>query len=178
MNAVRRSLKPPGRPEAVRGRTSALLALACIGLAAGILVYLTDRVAFSAALMPAVGFLSGRHLFGTVGQWLPSFVHPFAFSLLSAAALPARCVFRYGACLAWCLVNVGFEVGQHPQLKQLWFESLHGPFGQAPLVRFVANYCLKGTFDASDLVAAILGALGAGMVLSLLDHDPETRHER
>ena len=34
-------------------------------------------------LLPVWPRLGGGALFGPLGQWLPSFVHPFAFSLLT-----------------------------------------------------------------------------------------------
>ena len=98
----------PG-PES-RNRDALLAALACLALAMGVLVYLADREPSHAALIPSVQVLAASHLFGTLGQWLPSFVHPFAFSLLAAAALPPRMARRYGACAAWCAVNVLFEI--------------------------------------------------------------------
>ncbi len=168
------------RPQVVRarhrwGRTASLAAIGCFGLAIGVLVYLTDRAASRAVLMPTIGSHAGMHLFGVVGLWLPSFVHPFAFSLFTAAALPSRRMPRYGACVAWCAVNVAFEIGQHPQVRQHLAAFLEAALGRTPIVRSLANYFLRGTFDLGDIAAALLAAFAAAVVLGLLDRGVEAR---
>ena len=100
----------------VWGRPAALAAIGCVVFALGLLVYLMDRDASKAALIPSVAWLAGSNVFGALGGWLPSFAHTFAFSLFTAAVLPECGVPRYGACVAWFAVNVAFELGQHPQL--------------------------------------------------------------
>ena len=155
-----------------RARTAVPLALAVVALAAGLLVYLGDRVAGRAALIPAVGALAGHTGFGAIGQWLPSFVHPFGFGLLTAALLRDHRA-RLGACAAWCVVNIAFEVAQHTSLKQAWADVLQGPHGQMPGLRSVAAYGLRGTFDVGDLLAIVLGTLAAASVLILLDRNRE-----
>lgn len=155
------------------GRTVALFALAALALATGLLVYLGDRLPGRAALIPAVDMLTGGGWFGAIGAWLPSFVHPFAFGLLTAAVLRDRRRFALGACATWGAVNMAFEVAQHARLKQAWVEVLHGPLAQVPGLRAVANYGLRGTFDVGDLLAVVLGTLAAVAVLILLDHNRE-----
>jgi len=145
-----------------------LAATASFALAVGFLVYLADRVAMPAALIPAFALLHTGTLFGVVGQWLPSFVHTFAFSLFTAAALPLAASPAYGACAAWWAVNVAFEVGQHPQVAARIADALVGTFGTHALTRPLSNYFLHGTFDTGDLVAATLGALAAALVLRLV----------
>jgi hypothetical protein len=140
----------------------------------GVLVYLTDRSAASATMIPSVEALAGWHLFGAVGHWLPSFAHPFAFSLLTAAALAARCTWRYGACVAWCVVNLAFEVGQHPRFSAALAHWLQRSRGPTSLTRPLVSYVLRGTFDRGDIAAAVLGALAAAVVLWLVRPRQET----
>ena len=78
-----------------------------------------------------------------------------AFGLLTAAALPTRSTLRYGGCATWGLVNVAFELGQHPAASAWWAESLQGGGVSARL----AAYFVRGTFDPGDIVAAGVGAL-------------------
>jgi hypothetical protein len=153
-----------------------LVAPGCLALAVGLLVYLTDRDASRAVLIPSVGALAASNVFGMFGQWLPSFVHTFAFSLFTAAALPSRLAARYGACAAWCAVNVAFEAGQHPQVGARLAEALQRGFGRTALTRPLANYFLRGTFDGNDIVAAVLGAVAAAAVLRLVQGLPENDH--
>lgn len=157
-------------------RSASLVAVASGALLLGVLVYLIDRSGSSAAMIPRVDALAGRHVFGAIGQWLPSFVHPLAFSLLTAAAQPARAAPRYGVCIAWGAVNVGFEVGQHAAIREHLAGALYDVLGRTPPVRWLASYFLHGTFDVGDMLAACLGALAAAAVLYLVRPRPEQTH--
>jgi len=145
-----------------------LVALGCAALALGWLVYLTDREASHALLVPTVAALAGGHWFGALGGSLPSFAHALAFSLLTAAALPPRSAWRYGACAAWFAVNVAFEVGQHAHVSARLADVLPASF--------VTNYFVGGTFDGGDIVAALLGALAAAIVLRSMPAISENQH--
>lgn len=155
---------------------ASLAAIGLVAFAVGLLVYLTDRDASKATLIPAVALLAGSNLFGALGGWLPSFVHTFAFSLFTAAALPQHSAPRYGTCVAWFAVNVAFETGQHPLISVRLAEVLQGAFGGMPLTRPLANYFAHGTFDPGDIVAALLGALAAAAVLRLMHCGRKANH--
>lgn len=127
-----------------------LVAVACSALATGLIVYVADRASTPPALIAPFVLGSVGPLFGSIGQWLPSFVHPFGFSLLTAATRPRDAAPAYDACLAWWAVNVIFETGQHPQF-----------------------HLLRGTFDVGDLLAATLGALAAAAVIRLVRRQEE-----
>ena len=168
----------------VWGRSAVLIALGGLALAGGVLVYLTDRAASRALWIPGIHLplngslsrsLSGP-LFGPVGQWLPSFVHPFAFSLFTAAALPPGFVSARRACVAWCVVNIVFELGQLRPVGVFLAEAMRGPLGRTPAVTQLANYFLRGTFDPGDIVAAVLGALAAAVVLSRFQQPATESH--
>ena len=92
-----------GHPGAARmakllARPTSLAALGGLLLALGILVYLADRQPGHALLLPAWPRLADGAWFGSAGAWLPSFVHPLAFSLLTVAALGPSRRLRLGAC--------------------------------------------------------------------------------
>ena len=151
-------------------RPSALAALGALLLGIGLLVYLLDRPPGHALLLPAWPRGSGGAWFGSVGAWLPSFVHPFAFSLLTAAALGPSPRPRYGVCVAWGLVNTAFEIGQWPPSAGGLAAVLHGSVLPAPLGRALADYFLHGRFDVLDLAAVALGSVAAAALLHFL-HD-------
>ena len=154
----------------------ALLALiGGIGLAVGLLVYMTDRDPAHAMLFPAAAALGSGPIFGILGPCLPSFVHPFAFSLLSAALRAPRSGPGYGACAAWWAVNAAFEVGQVPRVAALIADGLHCAGIDGPLTRPLTNYLLRGGFDVGDLIAVTLGALAAAAVLRVV-HRREVCH--
>lgn len=143
--------------------------------AVGLLVYMTDRDAASAMLFPTIAALDVGPVFGSVGPWLPSFVHPFAFSLFTAAAMLPRASPAYGACGAWWAVNVVFEVAQHAQFSGYIAASLQLIIGPTWLTQALSNYFLLGTFDVGDIAAATAAALAAAAVLYLI-HLLEARH--
>lgn len=152
------------------GATSVLIAFAALALTAGVLVYAVDR--HGPQVLPLAGVAASftTPVFGVLGHWLPSFVHPFAFSLLSAAARPSTArtsAMRpaYGACFAWWLVNVAFEAGQHPALRTTLAQLIDQLLGDSAPARWLANYFMLGTFDVFDIVAATAGAGAAAAVL-------------
>jgi hypothetical protein len=147
-----------------------------LALSIGFVLYFTDRDPSRAALIPTIAAFARHNVFGVLGQWLPSFVHPFAFSLFTAAALGPSAASRYGACAVWCAVNVGFEVGQHEAFKSQWAEALRSGGGDWVVTRSVLNFLLHGTFDGGDVFAAILGALAAASLLHLVDRRREIHH--
>ncbi len=158
------------------GRGTVLIALGGLALAIGGLVYLTDRAASRALLIPGIHLLLREPLFGAVGQWLPSFVHTFAFSLFTAAALPPGFVSARRACVGWCVLNLAFELGQLRPVAEFLAGAMRDQLGSTPPVRLLANYFLRGTFDLGDIVAAVLGALAAAAVLSRLQAAKESHH--
>jgi hypothetical protein len=167
------------RPMARRGARLRPLLLAVIGgaaLAIGILVYLADRVAGHAAWVPHLAVFDGFHLFGMLGLWLPSLAHPLAFSLFTAAMLQPGTLARWGVCTFWGLVNVGFEVAQISAFKPYLTEPLQGRPGEWAVTRALLNYCIHGTFDPFDVLAALLGALAAGVILFVVDPLPGAPH--
>lgn len=151
---------------ALRGRTAWRVGAGA--LAAGALVYLVDRAAGSASLLPAGAWSGTAWHFGAIGAWLPSFVHPFAFSLFFAALTPTGAARAYRACAAWWAVNAAFELGQLAPAAAAIAATLHAAFGDAAPARVLANYFLRGTFDRADLLAATSGALAAAGVIHLL----------
>jgi hypothetical protein len=152
-----------------------LTAIGVAALAMGLVVYATDRAATGGAPFPAFAIAGGLVVFGLLGQWLPSFVHPFAFSLFTAAARSPAAAPAYGACAAWWAVDVAFEVGQHPHISTALAKSLQHVLGPTVPVRWLSNYFVRGTFDIGDLVAATAGALAAAGVIYLV-HRVEARY--
>jgi len=153
------------------GRAITICVIAGLGLSIGALVYLTDRAAYSHSLLPRFASLQRRHLFGVVGPWLPSFLHTFSFSLLTAAARSPAKSPAYGACAAWCTVNLVFELGQHPKVSQRLADLVLRTFGDTAPSRWTSNFFIRGTFDVNDIAAAVAGGLAAAGLLHLV-HSP------
>jgi hypothetical protein len=143
------------------------LLMALLALLLGALVYVSERAATSAQWLPAWAAwpaLQG-HWFGVLGQWLPSFVHVFAFSVLTALLLPRRAHVGDGACVFWLGVNLLFELGQWRPVA-LWLVMHLQPAPEAGRWRqALAAYFSNGTFDAGDVLAAVLGGVLAALLL-------------
>lgn len=169
-----------GHPGAARmakllARPTWLAALGGLLLALGILVYLADRQPGHALLLPAWPRLADGAWFGSAGAWLPSFVHPLAFSLLTVAALGPSRRLRLGVCAAWGTVDAAFELGQLPKVAAWVDEALNASGLPKALSRPVVDYFLHGRFDAADLAALALGSLAAAAILHFL-HDADDNH--
>ena len=137
---------------------------ALLALGVGLLLYCADRPPGSVLLVPAglTLFDGTGHLFGPVGGCTPSFLHTLAFALLMVVCLGTKSRSAILAvCLGWFLINAAFEVGQHPQVREVLVERLAAGLGPDWLVVSLRGYFLSGTYDAWDILAALLGAAAA-----------------
>jgi hypothetical protein len=148
---------------------AALLSLAVtagVALGIGTAVYLLDRPAGSAWLIPAAwqSATPGRW-FGPFGPWLPSLAHAFAFSVLTALALPRRPGYAAAACVAWAVVDTLAEIGQHPAFAGALAAALAAAFDGAAAAVRLGRYFTMGSFDAADLAAGWTGSALAFVAL-------------
>lgn len=138
----------------------ALLATSVFTL--GVLVYMLDRPAGSAAALPhGLSFGRGPSFFGALGGNLPSFAHGFAFTLLTCLVLPPRQAPMAAACAFWAIADAGFEVLQLPALAQPLAAALRSADAPWPGLEILAAYFANGRFDPLDLLASTLGAFVA-----------------
>jgi hypothetical protein len=147
-----------------------LAAMALLLLGAGAAVYLLDRTPGTAMLLPAAwqraaAGLAGGAWFGRIGDWLPSFVHAFSFSIFTALLLQRSFGAEAGACAGWALVDTLAEIGQHPAISPVIAAWLEQTFGTCALSSAVARYFVRGGFDLADVWA---GLAGAGLALVAL----------
>lgn len=144
------------------------VALAGTALVVGSLVYMLDRPPDSAAFFSAIS-LSQRvpGVFGSVGDSLPTFVHAFSFSILTALCLgPGKRAF-FSACATWFAIDCAFEIGQHPQIAGHLVPFIPHWFERLPLLEHADSYFVGGTFDPWDLVSIAAGATAAYFVSAL-----------
>lgn len=147
-----------------------LATCASAALTVGFFVYSVDRGRFLGTWTPDASVAVSGSLFGMLGYWLPSFIHPFAFSLLTAAAEPSGLRPAYRACVAWWAVNVAFEIGQYPLVSASLAHFLHRSLGTGTIQQTLSDYFTQGTFDVGDLLAATAGAAAAAGVLWLANY--------
>jgi hypothetical protein len=142
-------------------------------LAAGFLLYLGNRPS-DTYFVSALGLDNSPHSWNqpflrTVGGFLPSFLHVFAFSLLLGGLLGCRKTGCLIICCGWFFTNVLFELGQRyassvSKIVPEWFEGLF-------ILENAKSFFLRGTFDPFDILASLVGAVAAYAVLVITMKD-------
>jgi len=102
-------------------------------------------------------------LFFTLGQSLPTFIHVFAFSLLTAGLIANRKKEYWGICLFWFGVNVLFELGQ--KFHSNFIQFIPDWFSDIVFLENTKSYFLQGRFDYLDIFSIALGAFVAYVFL-------------
>ncbi|MCW9013687.1 MAG: hypothetical protein OQL06_07875 [Gammaproteobacteria bacterium] len=87
---------------------------------------------------------------------IPSFLHIYAFILLSTAVISANIITLRLICIFWLVVELLFEIGQQPSMTDSIIDILPDWFNHA-----IANYFIYGHFDMLDVSALILGVIAA-----------------
>ncbi|MBW2607813.1 MAG: hypothetical protein JRD05_09285 [Deltaproteobacteria bacterium] len=137
-------------------------------LLVGTMVYLIDRppghtyFVFKNAVDISL-FKNLPNLFGVIGNTLPSFVHVFAFILITAGLIFCQKRWFLIICLCWFMVDRSFELGQ--KFNSLASKLIPGWFAGIPFLDNTKNYFLYGTFDCFDLLAIGIGTIMAYFVL-------------
>lgn len=90
---------------------------------------------------------------------MPTAIHVFSFSILTAMSLPFTKGNIISACILWLVVNTGFEaiqiINSCPSIIQA--DNL--------LSNLLCAYITNGIFDWLDIASAILGAISAYILL-------------
>ena len=104
-------------------------------------------------------------LFGSLGNYLPAFVHIVSFIMLTAGIMHSGRKGNFVICLFWLLLAGSCELGQKfpeaaTQLIPQWFDNIF-------LLENTWNYFTHGTYCSIDLLATFLGALSGYWILTL-----------
>lgn len=95
----------------------------------------------------------------------PTFIHTFAFSLISAAFFPSGKKGVLFICLSWVVINATFECMQgYPAFMA---DVIPVEFEGAPFLAQARHFFTSGIFDLQDILAALLGGLCAFGLLFL-----------
>ena len=144
----------------------------------GVAVYLFSRPAWQFTLLPEFLFIQWipTNNFSHYGDSLPSFLHVFGFSVLSAGIIAINKKAYFIICSLWAFINIIFEILQSDfflTLNELiFFNSL---FSDSVLL-WLHNYSLNTVFDYFDLLAILLGAMGAYWVLIQTQREIKNGH--
>jgi len=150
-------------------RQREMLAIAIGALCMGVLLYALDRqhdhVYFLSIWTPAN--YPAIRVFGTLGNYLPTFIHVYAFILLNVAVAAPAMNKIIPICLAWFTLDSLFEVAQIATSAR-WIAQ-HTPdwFSGIPFLENTANYFLSGTFDVLDLLSIAAGTIAAYITIRI-----------
>jgi hypothetical protein len=136
-------------------------------LLCGVLVYSLARSALIWGLPLALHVPATISWLGRMSGSAPTFAHTAALSLLTAGVLGGTRRGAWSACVAWMLVNIAFEFGQHPLVRLHLVGSLPHWLERVWLLDRTRCYFMNGTFDYTDIVAAVLGGATAFAIISM-----------
>jgi hypothetical protein len=144
-------------------RQGKLFVLATGALSVGVLVYVLDRQAEFVYFLPAWLSLHTQagSIFGSIGDYLPTFIHVYAFILLTVIVAVPVITKLIPVCLAWFTLDTLFELAQIDAIAR-WI-AMHTPswFNGIPFLENTADYFLMGTFHVFDLASIAMGTLAA-----------------
>ncbi|MFA7462380.1 MAG: hypothetical protein WCY59_04455 [Anaerovoracaceae bacterium] len=149
-----------------------LVMLGFVVLCVGVALYLVDRppedTYFVYRSLKGLSFHGDvPALFGMLGNFLPGFVHPFSFSLITAGILAPERRGKIAICLFWLATNALFEAGQH--FKDFASSLVPGWFDGIPYLENTAGFFIHGSFDWCDIAAIVSGSCLALFILITLD---------
>ncbi len=108
-------------------------------------------------------------VFLTFANSLPTFIHVFAFILMTSAFVASRKRGYVIVCLAWFAIDALFELGQG--FGDLIIPIIPGWFSNIPLLENTGDYFLRGRFDYIDLLSIALGSVAAYVLLLKTTND-------
>ena len=144
---------------------------AVMALSIGVLVYLLDRQPEHIYFIPDVLAIphSSYDVFGYIGNQLPTFVHVYAFTLLTVAIIGSGPYLTPTVCAAWTVIDCLFEIGQQTQVAQ-WLSSFIPEWFQGlPFLEVTSSYFTSGTYDVLDIISILLGAFTAYLTILFID---------
>jgi hypothetical protein len=151
-------------------RQGELFVVATGALGVGVLVYVFDRQAEFVYFLPDWLSLHTQagSIFGSIGDYLPTFIHVYAFILLTVIVAVPAITKLIPVCLAWFTLDTLFEVAQIDAIAR-WI-AMHTPswFNGIPFLENTADYFLMGTFHAYDLASIAMGTLAAYLTVVFL----------
>lgn len=143
------------------------IAAAVTALFIGVFVYLLDRQPESVYFMPSWMALGDNKnsFFGSIVDQLPTFVHVYAFILLTMAVVSPTRKYALPICLFWFIIESLFELAQITVIAQWIAERVPEWFHGIPFLENTAAYFIRGTFDILDLCSIAAGTLAAYLTI-------------
>lgn len=141
--------------------------LGFIAIILGILIYIAFRPSWQTVWITEIISLDWRkfQLFTELGNNLPSFLHVFGFSLMTAGIIVQKKWTYMIICGSWLFLNLLFEFLQTDAVYT-WLNYMsinHDKLN--PILHWFKNYSLHAVFDPKDIFALISGAILAYIIL-------------
>lgn len=161
-------------------RVNVFLLTAALGmLTLGVLVYLLDRQPETIYFMPEWLLLTDSFspVFGILGDQLPTFIHVYAFILLTFVVLSPSLRMLVPICMGWFVLDCILELAQISIFAQLIANHIPSWFAGIPFLENTAGYFLSGTYDLMDIVSIAMGTVVAYLTIRFSiggDKDHET----
>jgi len=166
----RNAADSPGRSYRVKLINAPQLLIGFNALLLGAIFYYIFRPAGNIYFIKSLGWDPQLHitmppLLAGIGRCLPTFIHVFAFILLTAGLVAGSKKSYLIITLAWCAIDLLFEIGQGVgrEIMQIipdWFSGI-------PFLENTRAYFMRGSFDWYDLFSIALGSLAAYFILRL-----------
>lgn len=135
--------------------------LGFISIMLGIFVYIAFRPSWQTAWIPEIAYLNwSKFQFLTERMYnLPSFLHVFGFSLLTAGVLGQKKWIFLIICVSWLYLNLIFEFFQKNTTYN-WLRDISiNHENLNPILHWFQRYSFHGIFDPKDILALISGAM-------------------
>ena len=138
----------------------------------GAMVYLIDRPPEHTYFFARFKFIKTLHntlpaFFGPLGNYLPDFIHPLSFILITSGIVSGGKRGYRVICLSWLVIDCIFEFGQ--KYSALYLKAIPDWFDGIPFLEAFGAYFKKGTFDPYDIAAIFAGTLAAYFILILIE---------
>jgi hypothetical protein len=141
-----------------------LALLGMVSLSLGILVYVVDRPSTAVYFVPDSWQIANTTplYFGTLGDYLPAFLHVLAFALFSAAITGRRYIALM--CAGWFVAELFFEVAQMDAIAIRIAAIAPAWFAGSPVLENISSHFLTGQFDKIDVLFLLLGCVTAFVI--------------
>ena len=146
-----------------------MLAIALGALCIGVVFYALGRqhshVYFLPSWLPLGNYQLG--IFDSLGDCLPTFIHAYAFILLTVIVTATSIDKIIPICVAWFTLDSLFEIAQINVIAKWISPHIPGWFSGIPFLENTENYFLFGTFDINDLLSIAAGSVAAYLTVHL-----------
>jgi len=97
---------------------------------------------------------------------LPSFLHTYAFILLTYAVLGITSQKALLASISfWLVIELLFEVGQMPSVAVILVSLTPEWFSDFSMLELIDGFFLNGTYDVFDVLAILLAAIASWLTI-------------